>query len=143
MTRNFVQYFLHRTADILGRIRGVAKEGGGEGGRSPPNCLQNRPSKKFKSGEILRRRGREASNGTFLRHSQNYYTCMCVMLLLHQISAREISSKTRVRRREIAFPSSRNPKFSRGSTPRTPRGGSWLRHLMFAPPNIHLWLHLG
>ena len=44
----------------------------------------------------------------------------------NQISVRQISSKTRVGEREVAFPSSRNPKFSRGACPQSLLGGSWL-----------------
>ena len=49
----------------------------------------------------------------------------------NQISVRQISSKTRVGEREVAFPSSRNPKFSRGACPQSLLGGSWL-----PPPQI-------
>ena len=85
-------------------------------GPSPPNYLHNRTCKKFKSGEILSREC-EPSSGTFLRHNQYYNMCMCVNYCKNQISAEKISSKTRSRRREIEFPSSRNPKFSRWSKP--------------------------
>ena len=71
-------------------------------------CLKNRPCKKFnyKSGEILREGG---------------YMCMCIMLLQNSnlswvnyiISSNLV--KSRVRKREIAFPNSRNLNF-----PRTP-----------------------
>ena len=54
--------------------------------------------------------------------------------MVNQISAREISLKTRARRREIAFPSSRNPKFAWGSIPRTSLGGSWPSLLNVRPP---------
>ena len=47
--------------------------------------------------------------------------CVCVSChCKNQISSREISSKTRVSRREIAFPSPRNPKFPQGSMPPDP-----------------------
>ena len=42
------------------------------------------------------------------------------MLLQNKISSGQISSKARVRRQEIAFPSSRNPKDSRRSMPSAP-----------------------
>ena len=101
-------------------------------GPSPPNHLHNRTCKKFKSVEILSREC-EASSGTLLRHNQYYNMCMRVNYCKNQISAEQISSKTRSRRREIEFPSSRNPKFSRWSKPPNHLGGSLLCHSMFAP----------
>ena len=63
------------------------KQGGSQGGQveggrpPPPNCPQDRTCEKFKSGEILTGAGGGASSGTFLRHNQYYYMCMCIMLL--------------------------------------------------------------
>ena len=90
-------------------------------GRSPPfpNCLKNRTCKKFKSASYV---------------IISIIICACVSCYCkNQISAREISSKTSVRRREMAFPSSRNPKFSRESMSPDPLRWSWHRHLMFTP----------
>ena len=111
--------------------RGVAK-GGARGGRPPPNCLQN--SKRFKSGEILREGDvRQAAVHSYIIIS--IIICVCASCYCkNQILARQINPKTCVRRQEIAFPRSRNRKFSRGSMSPDPLGGSCVRHSMFAPP---------
>ena len=58
--------------------------------------------------------------------------CICTTLLQkYDFRWANSSSKTRVRRQETVFPSSRN--FHGGACPRTSLDGSWLRHSMFAP----------
>ena len=88
-----------------------------QGGRPLPNCFQNRTCKRFKSDEILIKGGgggvRQAAAHSCVMRMFAYVSCYCK----NQISVKEISSKTRERRREIAFLSPRNPKFSRVSMP--------------------------
>ena len=108
-------------------------QGGARGGRPPPIVCKN--SKRFKSGEILREGGgvRQAAVHSYI--IIGIIICVCVSCYCkNQILARQINPKTRVRRQEIAFPRSRNRKFSRGSMSPDPLGGSCVRHSKFAPP---------
>ena len=73
------------------------------------------------------------------------HSCVIISIIIcvscyckNQISARQISSKTRVRRREIEFLSSISPKISRGSMPRNPPRWFVSSPLNIRPlPNIH------
>ena len=114
--------------------------GEGQGGVAPPNCLENRTCKKFKSGEILRRVwGKQRyirASWSALLHAHVYYILAKIRFPLKKLVQKLESEGGKLRFRALEI-----QNFPGGACPRTPP--RWFVASLLnvcCIPNIHLWL---